>query len=146
VPLVAEGFCHPALLRGRAVLTTDAGGRVTFLNPVAESLTGWLWHEAKGQPLETVFRVVNDERRRPSGSPAARALSAMREGLTPAASGPEVLAAGVFDRGPPSGRRAGSAAPRAAAKQPEIEWREDSTERGGGARGFVWLATLRRSV
>ena len=59
---------------GDAILTTDAGGRVTFLNPVAESLTGWACHEAKGLPLETVFRIVNEQSRRPAANPATRAL------------------------------------------------------------------------
>jgi PAS domain-containing protein len=35
------------------VLTTDAEGRVTFLNHVAESLSGWTCHQAKGLPLES---------------------------------------------------------------------------------------------
>ena len=36
---------------GDAVITTDVEGRVTFLNPVAESLTGWTLDEATGLPL-----------------------------------------------------------------------------------------------
>jgi PAS domain S-box-containing protein len=62
---------------GDAVITTDIHGRVTDLNPVAESLTGWKQPEAMGQPLDAVFRIVNEETRRPVESPAARAL---REG------------------------------------------------------------------
>jgi len=41
---------------GDAVITTDTNGVVTFLNPVAESLTGWNLEEAQHKPLETVFR------------------------------------------------------------------------------------------
>jgi len=59
---------------GDAVLTTDAGGRVTFLNPVAESLTGWTCQEARGLPLETVFRIVKEEGRGPAENTVARAL------------------------------------------------------------------------
>jgi PAS domain S-box-containing protein len=60
---------------GDGVVTTDLDGRVTFLNPVAEALTGWMVAEAVGQPLETVFRIVNEETRTPVESPAVRVLS-----------------------------------------------------------------------
>jgi PAS domain S-box-containing protein len=59
---------------GDAVITTDAAGRVTFLNPVAESLTGWALADAAGQPLDSVFRIVNEESRQPVESPTVRAL------------------------------------------------------------------------
>jgi PAS domain S-box-containing protein len=64
---------------GDGVIATDAEGRVTFLNPVAESMTGWAQSDAAGQPLETVFQVVEESTRRPVESPAVRAL---REGST----------------------------------------------------------------
>lgn len=63
---------------GDAVITTDTQGRVTFMNPAAETLTGWRQDEAKGVPLETIFSIVNEETRRTVESPAAKAL---REGL-----------------------------------------------------------------
>ena len=63
---------------GDAVITTDTDGLVTFLNPVAESLTGWTQAEATGIPLETVFKIINEETRRIVENPATRAL---REGL-----------------------------------------------------------------
>ena len=63
---------------GDAVITTNVDGRVTYLNAVAESLTGWTQREAAGQPLEDVFRIVNEESRRPVANPAVRAL---REGV-----------------------------------------------------------------
>ena len=44
---------------GEAVITTDIKGRVTYLNAVAASLTGWTQEQAMGQPLEAVFRVVD---------------------------------------------------------------------------------------
>jgi PAS domain S-box-containing protein len=62
---------------GDAVISTDAEGRVTFLNPVAESLTGWPQAEARGRPLPEVFHIVNEETRQPAENPALRAL---REG------------------------------------------------------------------
>jgi PAS domain S-box-containing protein len=63
---------------GDAVITTDAEGGVTFLNPVAQSLTGWAQDDAAGIPLDTVFKIINENTRRAVENPAARAL---REGL-----------------------------------------------------------------
>ena len=62
---------------GDAVITTDVQGRVTYMNAVAESLTGWAKHDGVGRPLDAVFRIVNEETRRPVENPAAKAL---REG------------------------------------------------------------------
>ena len=45
---------------GDAVITTDVQGKVTYLNPVAESMTGWSSAQAKGEPLERVFRIINE--------------------------------------------------------------------------------------
>jgi PAS domain S-box-containing protein len=59
---------------GDAVITTDPGGHVTYLNAVAESLTGWTQRDAVGQPLDKVFRIVNEETREPVGNPATKAL------------------------------------------------------------------------
>ncbi len=44
---------------GDAVIATDARGRITRLNPVAEQLTGWTAREALGQPIESVFVIHN---------------------------------------------------------------------------------------
>lgn len=63
---------------GDAVIVTDAQGLVTFLNPVAEALTGWKQDRAEGQPLDLVFRIVTETTRRPGENPALRAL---REGV-----------------------------------------------------------------
>ncbi|HZI64223.1 MAG TPA: PAS domain S-box protein, partial [Thermoanaerobaculia bacterium] len=57
-----------------AVLIADRDGRVVFLNPAAESLTGWPAKDARGAPLDAVFRVVSEETRQPVESPGARAL------------------------------------------------------------------------
>jgi PAS domain S-box-containing protein len=59
---------------GDAVIATDVEGRITYLNAVAESLTGWTRPEALGQPLDSVFRIVNEDTRRPVDNPAAKAL------------------------------------------------------------------------
>src|SRR5215213_2598199 len=59
---------------GDAVLTTDHDGLVTFMNPVAESLTGWSAAEALGTRLEDVFRIVNEETRRPIEQPVRKVI------------------------------------------------------------------------
>ena len=63
---------------GDAVIATDAAGRVELLNPVAQRLTGWPQGEAKGTPIEEVFRIVNEETRAPVDGPVDRVL---REGV-----------------------------------------------------------------
>jgi len=64
---------------GDAVLTTDAAGMITYMNPVAERLTGWRVVEALGQPVDTVMTLISDAARLPADSTAARCL---REGRT----------------------------------------------------------------
>lgn len=59
---------------GDAVIATDARGYVSFMNVVAQSLTGWEEREAIGKPLENVFRIVNEFTREPAESPVARVL------------------------------------------------------------------------
>ncbi len=59
---------------GDAVITTDADGRVTFVNRVAEDLIGWNQEEAASQQLEKVFRIVNQDTRSPVENPALRSL------------------------------------------------------------------------
>ena len=48
---------------GDAVVSTDASGNVSFINPVAEKLTGWDYQAASGRPLREVLRII-DERTR----------------------------------------------------------------------------------
>jgi len=62
---------------GDAVIATDEQGKVTMINPVAENLTGWPLAEARGQTLEDVFRIVNEQTRVPVESPVTKVL---REG------------------------------------------------------------------
>ncbi len=62
---------------GDAVIATDSEGLITFLNPVAASLTGWNAEEAMGQPLTSVFQVVNEKTGKPQEEIVARVL---REG------------------------------------------------------------------
>ncbi len=63
---------------GDAVIATDSAGRVVRMNPVAERLTDWAEAEALGQPLDTVFRIVNETTRVPAENPVVRVL---REGI-----------------------------------------------------------------
>ncbi len=63
---------------GDAVITTDIEARITFLNPVAEAMTGWKSGEAMGQPLENVFNIIHEQNRQPAPNPVIRVL---REGV-----------------------------------------------------------------
>jgi PAS domain S-box-containing protein len=60
------------------VIATDATGRVRFLNPVAERLTGWPSSEADGKPLNEVFSICNEYTRDTVENPVDRVL---REGV-----------------------------------------------------------------
>ncbi|MCK6586088.1 MAG: GAF domain-containing protein [Polyangiaceae bacterium] len=62
---------------GDAVIATDTESRITFMNLVAEELTGYTIQEAKGQPLKAVFRVLSKQTREEVESPVAKVL---REG------------------------------------------------------------------
>jgi two-component system cell cycle sensor histidine kinase/response regulator CckA len=57
-----------------AVLATDREGRITFLNPVAETLTGWHRNEARGRPAGTVLKLVDESTRETIENPLTRAL------------------------------------------------------------------------
>jgi diguanylate cyclase (GGDEF)-like protein/PAS domain S-box-containing protein len=70
---------------GDAVLSTDISGNVTYLNVVAERMTGWRLEEALGRPLEHVFRIVDGATRETSPNPMNLAvqLNKTTVGLTP---------------------------------------------------------------
>jgi PAS domain S-box-containing protein len=59
---------------GDGVITTDVRGTVTFLNAVAEELTGWTRADATGQPLATIFSIVNEVTREPVVNPVNEVL------------------------------------------------------------------------
>jgi len=44
---------------GDAVIVTEKNGRIVQMNPISEALTGWSFHDAKNQPIEKVFQIVN---------------------------------------------------------------------------------------
>ena len=59
---------------GDAVMSTDVNGRITYLNTIAEVLTGWPEQEAIGRPLEEVFRIVDGTTGESAPNPLARAI------------------------------------------------------------------------
>jgi len=69
---------------GDAVVSTDVAGNVTYLNFVAESLTGWSQLEAAGHPLEDVLRIIDGTTRTPARNPMEFAIRENRTvSLTP---------------------------------------------------------------
>jgi PAS domain S-box-containing protein len=75
---------------GDAVIATDAQGRVTFMNEVAQGLTGWKLTEAVGRELRQVFQIVNEETRNEVESPVDRVI---REGRIVGLANPTMLVA-----------------------------------------------------
>ncbi len=59
---------------GDAVLCTDISGNITFLNLVAEKMTGWLCNEAAGRPLTEVFRILDATSHETSPNPTDLAI------------------------------------------------------------------------
>jgi len=59
---------------GDAVIATDVAGRVTFMNGVAEGLTGWGGAEARGRPLEEVFVIVDESTGDAATNPVEKVL------------------------------------------------------------------------
>ncbi|MGH9362090.1 MAG: diguanylate cyclase domain-containing protein, partial [Thermoanaerobaculia bacterium] len=59
---------------GDGVIRTDAEGRVDYVNPMAERLTGWSALEAAGKPVADVFALFDELSRRPIPCPVARCL------------------------------------------------------------------------
>jgi PAS domain S-box-containing protein len=62
---------------GDAVITTDPAGAITMLNPVAQALTGWSEAAAVGQPIESVFRIIQEDTRQRVENPVSKVF---REG------------------------------------------------------------------
>lgn len=63
---------------GDAVITTDIRGKIKYLNPVAEELTGWRERQVAGKPLRRVFKIINEDTHQNAENPVERVL---REGL-----------------------------------------------------------------
>ena len=68
---------------GDAVISTDADGRIEYINPVAETLTAWSLDEARGRPIADVLNLVNEITREPIENPLMCALG-RGEGGAPA--------------------------------------------------------------
>lgn len=73
---------------GDAVITTDTAGHVEYLNPVAETLTGWTGAAARGLPLQQVFHVLNELTRETVANPVE---SVIQESKTISPSGHAML-------------------------------------------------------
>jgi diguanylate cyclase (GGDEF)-like protein/PAS domain S-box-containing protein len=63
---------------GEAVICTDIVGKVTFLNPVAEKLTGWSLQDAAGRPMVEVFQVLDATSRETTPNPMEMAVDQNR--------------------------------------------------------------------
>lgn len=63
---------------GDGVITTDVAGRIEYLNPIAEQLTGWEMPSANGKPILEVFNIIHEITRKPAINPATRCLEENR--------------------------------------------------------------------
>jgi len=68
---------------GDAVASTDMSGDLTFINLVAERLTGWSWQEAEGRPMSQVFRILDARTRETIPNPMDRAVGRDQIGQLP---------------------------------------------------------------
>ncbi len=59
---------------GDGVITTDIAGKITLINPVAETLTGWSSAAALGRTVSEVFHIINEHTRKPMNCPVVEAL------------------------------------------------------------------------
>lgn len=59
---------------GDAVISTDVAGNITYLNRVAESMTGWSRQQASGRPLQEVLRLIDGDSRETARNPLAMAI------------------------------------------------------------------------
>jgi len=59
---------------GDGVIATNMVGEITFMNPIAEKLTGWSQSDASGKPLNIVFNIINELTRKPSENPVLKVI------------------------------------------------------------------------
>lgn len=60
---------------GDGVIAADNTGRITFMNPVAESLTGWRQGDAIGRPCNEVFHIIDEQTRKRCENPVEKVLN-----------------------------------------------------------------------
>jgi len=72
-----EKFRTTLLSVGDGVISTDSNGKIVVMNPVAEHLTKWSLQEAKGQPFEKVFHIINEYTGEICENPVNRVLESM---------------------------------------------------------------------
>jgi PAS domain S-box-containing protein len=60
---------------GDAIITTDVAGKITFMNRIAEELTGWELREVSAKAVGEVFNIINESTRRKVDSPVAKVLA-----------------------------------------------------------------------
>ena len=60
---------------GDAVISTDVDGGISYMNAVAQRMTGWSWDDAIGRPFEEVFNVIHETTREPMANPVTRVLA-----------------------------------------------------------------------
>lgn len=63
---------------GDGVITTDKDGLVTYLNPVAENLTGWSNHAAQGFHIEKVFKIYHETTMEAAENPALKSMATQK--------------------------------------------------------------------
>jgi PAS domain S-box-containing protein len=68
---------------GDAVITTDPQGRVTFMNPLAQSLTGWMVEDAMGKSLAEIFTIISEDTGETPKDPGSRLIPRSVEGRSP---------------------------------------------------------------
>jgi len=71
---VEERYRTTLMSIGDAVIAADAQGRIELINPVAEALTAWSEDEARGQPLDSVFKIIAEDTRQPVEGPIDRII------------------------------------------------------------------------
>jgi len=59
---------------GDAVIATDDQERVTFMNPIAQTITGWTQADAFGRPIQDVFKIVNEDTRLAAPNPVTTVI------------------------------------------------------------------------
>jgi diguanylate cyclase (GGDEF)-like protein/PAS domain S-box-containing protein len=64
---------------GEGVIAVDVDGCITFLNPVAAQLTGWVQEEAIGKSIRDVFPIINEKTRKPAEDIVERSLKKPHE-------------------------------------------------------------------